>query len=113
MSRSITVLILEIYFRVPQDQYLGLWYEIARYPVPYERNLRCVTAEYSNAPILPDWIVVNNSGKRIGSDESSGDGAQGRAYASDPSQPGKLTVTFSGIEPARDFAAGFFPGIGE
>ena len=105
-----------IYFAcVPQDRYLGRWYEIARYPVPYERNLRCVTAEYSNAPFLPEWIVVNNSGKRIGSDDESSDngGAGGRAYASDPTQPGKLTVTFSGIEPARDFAAGFFPGIGE
>lgn len=28
------------------DRYLGLWYEVARYPVPFERGCVGVTAEY-------------------------------------------------------------------
>jgi len=28
------------------DRYLGLWYEVARYPVPFERGCLGVTAEY-------------------------------------------------------------------
>ena len=32
---------------VELDRYLGRWYEVARLPVPFEKNCEHVTAEYS------------------------------------------------------------------
>ena len=33
--------------RVDIDKYLGTWYEIARLPNSFEKDLKCVTATYS------------------------------------------------------------------
>ena len=73
------------------DRYLGTWYEIARYPAPFESfDDRCTTAQYS---LLDDGSVsVYNSGMRP--DGSLYD-AEGVARAPDEDEPAKLKVRFS------------------
>lgn len=51
-----------------KEQYYGRWYEIAKYPVPYEFGQRCITAEYSpfdgplsNFPILNQALSGNEA----------------------------------------------------
>lgn len=75
------------------ERYLGKWYEIARLDHRFERNLDCVTAEYS-------WredggIRVLNSGINL-TDQAS-KAAEGRAYlATEDTTEGRLKVSFFG-----------------
>lgn len=76
---------------VDLDRYAGLWYEIARLPNRFERNLKCVTAEYT----LQDngKIQVTNRGvNREDPDDKSE--ANGTARVPDKELPGQLRVTF-------------------
>lgn len=73
------------------EKYMGTWYEIARYPHRFEKDLVGVTATYtlfSNGKIS----VVNQGYK------NSLDGklsiARGKAKLPDKAQPGKLKVSF-------------------
>ncbi|XP_072040185.1 apolipoprotein D-like [Amphiura filiformis] len=74
-----------------KDRYLGLWYEIARFPVIYEYKSNCVTAEYSELENRPETIKVTNTGIKENGELSV---AVGRAKTPDADEPSKLTVSF-------------------
>ncbi|UCH10528.1 MAG: lipocalin family protein [Fidelibacterota bacterium] len=73
------------------DRYLGRWYEIARLPTRFEKDLVNVTATYS----LRDdgQIRVLNQGYKLTPDGSHSM-AEGTAWIPDPSQPARLKVSF-------------------
>lgn len=73
------------------NRYLGTWYEIARFPHSFEKNLVGVTATYS---LRNDGKikVVNQGYKNTLDGELSV--AEGKAKIPDKSQPGKLKVSF-------------------
>jgi lipocalin len=73
------------------NRYLGTWYEIARFPHSFEKNLVGVTATYS---LRDDGKikVVNQGYKNTLDGELSV--AEGKAKIPDKSQPGKLKVSF-------------------
>ena len=69
--------------------YAGLWYEAARFPHRFEKNLKCVTARYT---VRPDGkITVQNRGKKSNGSWSE---IQGKAFVPDVQDPGKLKVQF-------------------
>ena len=73
------------------ERYMGTWYEIARLPQSFERDLDEVTAQY--ALENDGTITVVNKGKRDGEPHS----ATGSAHLRDPdAKPlvGELRVTF-------------------
>ncbi len=73
------------------DRYLGRWYEIARYPAPFQEGCTATTATYSMRDD-GDIRVVN----RCHVDSPSGElrEAEGRARVVDPETNAKLEVTF-------------------
>lgn len=75
--------------KVSLQQYAGTWYEIARFPMFFQRNCaRDVTATYSlnpDATVKVDNRCVKSNGEQIGS--------VGQAYAVDASNS-QLKVTF-------------------
>lgn len=76
---------------VDLERYAGLWYEIARLPNRFERNLKCVTAEYTlmdNGKIQ----VTNRGVDRDNPDDKSE--ANGTARVPDADFPGQLRVVF-------------------
>lgn len=73
------------------DRYLGKWYEIARYPMKFEKGLSHVTAEYS---LNPDGSVkVLNSGT---DEDGERHYAEGKAKVPDLNDPARLKVSFFG-----------------
>ncbi|MGW8315492.1 MAG: lipocalin family protein [Bacteroidales bacterium] len=73
------------------ERYLGTWYEIARFPHSFEKDLVGVTATYS---LRKDGkIKVVNQGFK-GSLNGKRSKAVGKAKIPDPSQPGRLKVSF-------------------
>lgn len=70
------------------DRYLGRWYEIARFPVWFERNCQAVTADYA---LNPDGTIAVVNTCRKGSPDGPKDVAEavGRVIS-----PGKLEVNF-------------------
>ena len=79
--------------QVELSRYLGRWYEIARLPSWFERDLVGVTATYtlkSNGE-----IEVRNEGfeKTLSGAKKT---AVGRAWMPDPAQSGRLKVSFFG-----------------
>lgn len=82
---------LRVVDNVDLDRYLGKWYEIAKYPAWFERDLVAITAEYSlkkNGKIL-----VLNSG-RYKTFDGKLKTAKGMAKIPDPKTPAKLKVSF-------------------
>ena len=74
------------------NRYMGLWYEIARYENRFEHGLVDVTATYT---LRPDGSVrVENRGCKRNSPYDICKTANGHAKIPDPSQPGKLKVSF-------------------
>ena len=73
------------------NRYLGTWYEIARFPHSFEKNLVGVTATYS---LRDDGKikVLNQGYKNTLNGELSV--AEGKAKIPDSSEPGKLKVSF-------------------
>ena len=72
------------------NRYLGKWYEIARMPAGFEKDLTHVTAEYSLHK--KGYVVVLNSGKKYGKLKV----AKGKAkFAKEPTT-GHLKVSFFG-----------------
>jgi len=72
-------------------RYMGKWYEIARFDHRFERGLIGSTAEYK---LLPNGDVqVINRGYE-GSFKGKLETAEGKAKLPDPSEPGKLKVSF-------------------
>lgn len=73
------------------QRYLGRWYEIAKLPNSFEKDLTCITATYS----LKDNgdIKVVNAGFKL-DDTTTLKSATGTAWIPDPSEPTKLKVRF-------------------
>lgn len=76
--------------KVDIEKYAGTWYEIARFENKFEKNLKCVTANYSLR--ADGGITVLNSGI----DELTGEkkSAKGVAKVPDANYPGRLKVSF-------------------
>ena len=73
------------------NRYLGTWYEIARFPHSFEKNLVGVTATYG---LRKDGkIEVLNQGFKNTLDGEQSK-AVGKAKIPDKSEPGKLKVSF-------------------
>jgi lipocalin len=73
------------------NRYLGTWYEIARFPHSFEKNLVGVTATYS---LRDDGkIQVINEGYKNTLDGKRSR-AEGKAKIPDKQEPGKLKVAF-------------------
>ena len=76
---------------VDLKRYTGVWYEIARLPNPFEKNLKCVTATYT---LRDDGkITVLNKGHKI-SDPEVVNSSKGVAWVPDKKVPAKLKVQF-------------------
>ncbi len=73
------------------ERYLGLWYEIARFPVVFEEGCTATTAEYG--AIDAETISVLNT-CREGAPDGPVDRIEGRARIV---APGELKVSFSGV----------------
>ncbi|XP_078613451.1 uncharacterized protein LOC144883089 [Branchiostoma floridae x Branchiostoma japonicum] len=79
------------------ESYMGHWYEIARFPVAFERRLKCAEAEY----------YMHSHGRHRGikvfTKGIDGHGrvtrAVGRAYVPDHKVPAKLSIGFSRFLP--------------
>lgn len=85
MVNTTTVKNLEI------DKFLGKWYEIARFPHSFEKNLVGVTATYSMRD--DGKIKVLNQG-RLGTLDGELKSAVGKAKIPDKSKPAHLKVAF-------------------
>jgi apolipoprotein D and lipocalin family protein len=82
---------LETVEQVDIARYMGKWYEIAKYPVVFERGCSGVTAEYT----LRDDGTVGVLNTCRGSDGTTiNNTIEGFASVADPSAPAKLTVYF-------------------
>ncbi len=75
------------------DQYLGTWYQIARYPNNFQsEDATCTQAVYSSSEKGENYINVLNQGVLPDGSITS---IKGEAWIPDPSEPGKLLVRFS------------------
>jgi lipocalin len=73
------------------DKYIGKWFEVARIPNRFERNLICVTAEYQ---LRNDGkITVINRGHKQ-EDVKRVRSVRGKAWIPDEKFPGRLKVQF-------------------
>ena len=74
---------------VDLDQYAGVWYEMARIPNQFEKNLECVTAEY----VINDGkIEVINRG--FNTEKNKWAESRGKAKESGPKGTSQLKVSF-------------------
>lgn len=73
------------------NRYLGTWYEIARFPHSFEKNMVGVTATYSMRK--DGKIEVLNQGYKNSLDGEPSK-AVGKAKIPNPMEPGKLKVSF-------------------
>lgn len=73
------------------NRYLGTWYEIARFPHSFEKDLVGVTATYSLKP--NGKLRVINKG-HVKSLDGTVKESVGKAKIPDKSEPGKLKVSF-------------------
>jgi lipocalin len=82
---------METVKHVDIEKYLGTWYEIARFPHSFERNLVGVTATYGLKK--NGKISVLNQGYKYSLD---GKHSKARAFAKipNPNEPGRLKVYF-------------------
>ncbi|MFA5857560.1 MAG: lipocalin family protein [Elusimicrobiota bacterium] len=91
LAVSATVKPLETVPSLELSRYLGLWYEIAKYPNSFQKNLYAATAEYT---LLPNGKikVVNRANK--GSIAGKPSSITGTAWIPNKDIPTKLKVTF-------------------
>lgn len=75
---------------VDLHKYQGVWYEIARFPNWFEKDLKCVTATYS---LKEKKIEVVNKGHKI-NDENKLKEVEGIAWIPDSKFKGRLKVSF-------------------
>lgn len=73
------------------QKYLGVWYEIARYPHSFEKNLAGVTATYELK--TNGKIKVTNKGYKNSLDGRLKESI-GKAYVPNKKEPGKFKVSF-------------------
>ncbi len=78
---------------VDLERYLGRWYEIARYPMWFQRKCAASMAEYSRRE--DGLIKVVNTCTRIGDPERTQQ-VTGRARVADPATNARLEVSFFG-----------------
>jgi apolipoprotein D and lipocalin family protein len=76
---------------VDVDRYMGKWFEIARFPFPFEKNCYGVTADYS---LRPDGRVTVVNTCRKGSFDGPVKVSKGIARIADPITNAKLKVSF-------------------
>lgn len=75
---------------VDLNRYVGTWYEIARFPHRFEKDLQCVSATYT---LREDGrVTVLNKGRSI--KDNSLRTAEGVAWTPDPKTSAKLKVQF-------------------
>ncbi len=79
-------------------QFLGLWYEIASFPLFFNAGCSCTTAEYTLAP-NGAGVTVNNNCQLFGAPN----GIQGIATQPDPNDFSKLKVQFPTSPSAGDY----------
>ena len=86
---------------VDVERYMGVWYEIAKFPVVFQRGLVGITAEY----ILEEdgRIRVINRGLK-GAFDGEESSIKGYATTPNPEEPAKLRVRFD------PFPVSLFPG---
>jgi apolipoprotein D and lipocalin family protein len=72
------------------ERYLGTWYEIARLPHKFEKDLQQVTATYS----LRDDGKIRVLNKGFNTKKEEWNEAEGKAWIPDPGQPARLRVSF-------------------
>jgi lipocalin len=77
--------------KVDIEKYMGVWYEIARFPHRFEKNLVGVTATYKQNE--NGKISVLNQGYKYTLDGKHKT-TKGRARIPDPDVPGRLQVAF-------------------
>lgn len=76
---------------VDLKKYSGTWYEIARLPNPFEKNLKCITATYT---LREDGkVTVLNAGHKI-DDPAKKSSSKGVAWLPDKNVTAKLKVQF-------------------
>ncbi len=82
---------LETVAKVDLEKYAGLWYEIALYPVVFEKGCSCTTAEY----VLTgkDYVKVINRCRKGGVDGKESV-IEGKAFIVKGSNNAKLKVQF-------------------
>jgi lipocalin len=73
------------------ERYLGTWYEIARFPHSFEKNLVGVTATYSRKENGKIKVVNQGYKKTLDGKLKT---ANGKAYVPDPNNPAHLKVSF-------------------
>lgn len=73
------------------NRYIGTWYEIARFPHSFEKNLVGVTATYSLRDNGKIRVVNEGYKKTLDGKRSS---AEGKAKIPNKKEPGKLKVAF-------------------
>ena len=78
---------------VDPDQYLGRWYEIARFENGFEKNCEGVTADYSRRD---DGLIRVVNTCRKGAPDGEAKVATGRARIVDETTNAKLKVSFFG-----------------
>jgi apolipoprotein D and lipocalin family protein len=78
---------------VDTDQYLGRWYEIARYPNSFEEGCEGVTADYG---LRDDGLISVTNTCREGAPDGEVNRAEGRAKIVDTNTNAKLKVSFFG-----------------
>lgn len=73
------------------NRYLGTWYEIARFPHSFEKDLVGVTATYSLKPNGKIEVINKGYLKTLNGNEKI---AKGKAKIPNASEPGRLKVSF-------------------
>lgn len=73
------------------NRYMGTWYEVARFPHSFEKNLVGVTATYSLRDNGKIRVVNEGYKKTLDGKRSS---AEGKAKIPNKKEPGKLKVAF-------------------
>jgi apolipoprotein D and lipocalin family protein len=72
------------------QRYLGSWYEIARLPHSFEKDLQQVTATYS----LRDDGKIKVLNRGFNAKKEKWQEAEGKAWIPNPQQPARLRVSF-------------------
>lgn len=78
---------------VDLDKYLGRWYDIASYPVSFQKGCRCTTADYERIP-GKNYIRVTNRCIRFKNGKSKMSLVHGKAFVVEGSNNAKLQVQF-------------------
>jgi len=81
---------LETVKNVDLKKYAGTWYEIAKLPNKFEKNLSCISATYS----LKENGKINVLNQGFNTKKGTWKDITGTAWVPDPEIPGQLKVRF-------------------